>query len=216
MKVLLFILAFYTFSACALVDSQSTKTPLAISSAITYNARMPFFERTPGLALNVEYQDVKRLRSEISKIIGRELAFFKGWDKQGEAHVTTITPPEYNFQLKPYVSPEAINRIAQDFDIQSADVSVLGIGSGKKLFKGEMGETFFIIVRSNKLLQIRQAIYQEYLKNKGPVSGPNAFDPNRFYPHITVGFTHEDIHENDGLIKDVKHSWDERFSLNIQ
>lgn len=215
MKTLLLILAFYAFNACASANSSNTSHPLTISSAVTYNVRMPFFERNPGLALNVEYQDVKRLRSEISNLISRPLTFFKGWDKQGEAHVTIITPPEYNFKLKPYVSPKAINRIAQDYDIQSADVRVLGIGSGKKSFNGEIGETFFIIVESSKLRQIRHAIYKEYLKNKGPVSGPNAFNPNQFYPHITIGFTHDDIHENDGLIKDVQHSLDKRFQLRV-
>ncbi|MGE3610362.1 MAG: hypothetical protein AB7I27_12300 [Bacteriovoracaceae bacterium] len=215
MKTFLFILAFYTLHACASVGPTINSYPLTVSSAMTYNIRMPFFERNPALALNVEYQDVKRLRSEISKLIGRPLTFFKGWDEKGEAHVTTITPPEYNNQLKPYVSYEEISRIAQDHDIQSSDLRILGIGSGKKLFKGEMGETFFIIVESKRLLQIRNAIYQEYLKNNGPVNGPNAFNPNRFYPHITIGFTHDDIHENDGLIKDVQHSLDKRFSLRV-
>ncbi len=215
MKTLLFTLAFYAFNACASVSSSYTPYPLTVSSAIAYNVRMPFFERNPALALNVEYQDVKRLRSEISKLIDKPLTFFKGWDKQGEAHVTTITPPEYNNKLKPYVSPEAINRIAQDYDIQSADLRVLGIGSGKKLFNGQVGETFFIIVESKKLRQIRNAIYKVYLDNKGPLSGPNAFRPNDFYPHITIGFTHEDIHESDGLIKDVQHSLDKRFQLRL-
>lgn len=114
------------------------------------------------------------------------------------------------------MTSEKINQIAQDYDIQSSDLRILGIGSGKKLFNGQMGETFFIIVESKKLLQIRNAIYKKYLDYKGPVSGPNAFKPNDFYPHITIGFTHDDIHESDGLIKDVKHSLDRRFQLKIR
>lgn len=49
MKSLLLILAFYAFNACASVNSLNTPYPLIVSSAITYNVRMPFFERNPAL-----------------------------------------------------------------------------------------------------------------------------------------------------------------------
>jgi 2'-5' RNA ligase len=212
-------LTLLSLNICDAANAQMTNSPkvVTISSKMTQNKGMPFFERSGALALNVEYQDVKNLRADISKTLNFSLKFFDKWDPQGEGHVTVITPPEFTKQLAPYlVSEEDINRIADDFDIQSSTLKLLGIGSGKKNFNGVQGETFFVIVESARLLKIREAIYQVYLRNGGPVTGANAFNPQRFYPHITIGYTNEDIHENDGLLKDVKHSLDKRFKLTIQ
>ncbi len=212
-----FLLTFTLFFGfLSLAEAQrATVTELNISSAMTDNRRILFNERSTALALNVEYDDVKMIRAKISGVLKKRLKFFDTWETEGEAHVTTITPPEFNNQLTPYVSQDTINRIAANLDIQASDVKVLGLGSGKKVFNGELGETFFIIIQSRKLLAIREAIYLEYLKNGGPKSGPKAFNPRRFFPHITVGFTHDDIHESDGLLKDVEHSLDRRFLLRV-
>lgn len=205
----LFFAAFLAFSNIAFA------TELTISSAITDNSKMPFIERSSALALNVEYDDIKKLRAEISKALNLKLKFFDKWNHLGEAHVTTITPPEFTNQLVPYVTQEQINKIAEGLNIQASDVKVLGIGSGKKNFNGEQGETFFVIIKSKNLMKIRDAIYQEYLKNGGPASGDKAFKPLNFYGHITIGYTHEDIHESDGLLKDMEHSQDKRLELKI-
>ncbi|OGT48298.1 MAG: hypothetical protein A3E82_05775 [Gammaproteobacteria bacterium RIFCSPHIGHO2_12_FULL_38_11] len=60
------------------------------------------------------------------------------------------------------------------------------------------------------MLNIRRQIYQEYLANGGT---RQAWDPDHYYPHITVGYSLRDLHESDGVIKDVAHSLDNRFEL---
>jgi hypothetical protein len=206
MKAIL-LLFFFSYSVFA------TPHEIRISSDILNTRSMPFIERESAVALNVPYKDIKFIRSEISKSIKRPLKFLQAWDIIGEAHVTTITPPEFNNELSKYISQEQINQIVARMKIQESDLEILGIGSGKKKFGKEIGETFFVIVKSAKLLSIRDEVYREYLKAGGPVG---VFKPRKFYPHITIGFTHEDIHEGDGLLKDLEHSLDRRFKLIVE
>lgn len=205
MKILFFFLFAFSIFAEA--------SDLRISKAMLNNSKMPFVERSQALALNVHYKDIKSLREKISSSINRQLKFLQSWDRNGEAHVTTITPPEFSNTLSKYVPEQKMNEIARSFKIQESDIEVLGIGSGKKKFGEETGETFFVIVKSENLLKIRDAIYQEYLKAGGPARN---FNPKNFYPHVTIGYTHSDIHEQDGLIKDVQHSLDSRFTLIVE
>ena len=105
---------------------------------------------------------------------------------------------------------ERISQIAdEEMNIQSADIKVIGIGSGNKLIEGTLEETFFVIVDSLKLRRIRHRIYDEFVANGG---SPAAFDPTWFFPHITIGFTKRDLFEGDGVIKNTRHSWDQRFN----
>lgn len=204
MKHLLFILLF--ISNLALAED------IKISKAMLNNSQMPFMERNQALALNVQYKDVQTLRAKISSLINRQLKFLQSWDTNGEAHVTTITPPEAGVLTK-FISEQKINQIARDLKIQESDIEILGIGSGKKKFGNDTGETFFVIVKSKNLLNIRETISQEFLKAGGSTK---SFNPKNFYPHITIGYTHSDIHEQDGLIKDVQHSLDSRFTLIVE
>lgn len=180
--------------------------------------RMPFLSHTgPGpfdnaLALNVPYEPVKALRVPIEQVIGRSLDYLKSWDPQGEAHVTTITPPEYSNVLSKFLSMSEIEAIATKNRIQNSDLLVLGIGSGKKEVNGTSEETFFIIVDSQNLRRIRNEIWKLYVRKGGD---PKSWDPTWFFPHITIGYTKQDIHEPD-VIKNLRSSWDNRFQLLVR
>ncbi|MDD0853616.1 hypothetical protein HBN50_10925 [Halobacteriovorax sp. GB3] len=175
------------------------------------NSHMPFITHTGpdnsfqnALAFNIEYDQIKQLRKEIEKHIGTKLNFLTSWNKEGEAHVTTITPPEYRNILSPYLSMARINELAQNLEIQRSDLKILGLGMGEKEINGKVEKTFFIIVDSMNLRKIRHQIYQEYLLRGGPAE---RFDPTWFFPHITIGYTKRDLHEKDGIIKNLKHSF---------
>lgn len=178
-----------------------------INPSIQDTAQMPFEERANGLALNVEYDEVLKLREEISHELNLTLRFFDGYEKNGEAHVTVITPPEFNL-LKKFISQNELNKLAKKLNIQSSDLQILGIGSGKKIFDSEIGETFFLIVKSRLLLDLRVAIQKLYVAKGG---SPVSFDPFHFYPHVTIGFTHKDIHEPE-IYKDLR-TLDSRFKV---
>ncbi|MCM2280544.1 MAG: hypothetical protein NDI61_01710 [Bdellovibrionaceae bacterium] len=162
--------------------------------------------------MNIRYAPVQGLKSRIETALDLTipLKIFTGWNPNGEAHVTTITPPEFDLVLKGFVAPERMNAIAREMRIQESDLEILGVGRGEATLDGKKEETYFLIVRSANLLKIRRAIHAEFVRNGGKAS---SWNPEHFFPHITIGFTKRDLHENDGVLKDVANSLDERFHL---
>ena len=195
---------------------EAQTSTVVIDKKITDGKSLPFISHkgnTPfatALAMNIDYSQVLYLRKVINQTLNLNLKFLTTWDPNGEAHITTITPPEYDNILKPFVSIEKIEEIALANKIQDSDVDILGLGHGQKELAGKIEETFFLIAQSKNLLKIRNDIYAEFIKNGG--SSKN-WNPNSFYPHITIGFTQRDLHESDGVIKDLEHSQDSRFKI---
>lgn len=195
---------------------------LYISSEVLENQQETFIEHIGApenpygttLAMNIQYAPVRALRSQIEDRLGQNspLKIFTGFAKEGEAHVTTVTPIEYHRTLKPFVTPERMSEIARAYNIQSSDLEILGLGRGQAVLNGKNEDTYFIIVRSENLLRIRRAIYQDYIRAGGD---PHAWNPEHFFPHITIGFTARDLHESDGVQKDIKNSLDSRFLLQM-
>lgn len=169
-----------------------------------------------ALAMNVQFEPIKKTHRQISDELGLDLAIFRAWNPDGEAHITVITPVEFYDILKQkndgsaLVSMDEIEKIAKQYSIQDSDIAVLGIGRGKATVEGKNEETYFVIVESMNLRKIRQAIYDLYL-SKGGDKGK--WNPQHYYPHITVGFTRNDLHEADGVLKSMEHSFDSRFDV---
>lgn len=191
---------------------------LPLNREIQQNQAMSFVShRGPqkfdnALAMNIVYEPVRHLRRPIEKVIGRPLQFLQSWDQAGEAHVTVITPPEYASVLGNVLSMDEIEEIALRHDIQAADIRVLGLGSGSAVIESRKEETFYIIVESVALRQIRLAIYRAFVRKGG---NPDAWNPNHWFPHVTIGYTKRDLHENDGVIKNIA-SKDSRFELVLE
>lgn len=170
---------------------------------------MPFVSHTgPGafdnvLAQNLPYENFKKLRQLLEKHFSRPLRIYQGWDKNGEAHITVITPVEYWQVLRPYLSIKEINQIAQNNHIQNQSVRLLGMGAGQLRINEKMEETYFVIVSAPELTNIRRAVAREFVRRGGRAED---FDPDEFYPHITVAYTLRDLHIQDGVKKDLAHS----------
>jgi hypothetical protein len=150
------------------------------------------------LAQNLHYAPIRQVYDDLVREIGGPIK------NRGEAHVTVITPPEYGAMLAPYLSMKEINQIALGMDIQNADLHVICIGKGETKLGGRLEQTYYVVIESQKLLAIRQAVYDQALVRSmelGIVSPP--FDAKDFHPHITLGFTRRDLHEQDGVIKDT-------------
>lgn len=149
-------------------------------------------ERTPYLAQNISFQEIKSLKEKIENKIGKNLK------NRGEAHITVITPPEYEV-LKEKLSMTAIDELASIAEIQQIPFEVLCLGRGQYFNKNE-DETFFIVVKSQRLLELRKKIKDTFVKSGGDNF---AFNPEVFFPHITVGYTNRDLHFQDGIVKDT-------------
>ncbi len=194
----------------AFAESAEQKIPITLLQEIYQNEKLPFNTyEGPGafdsyLVMNVRFEPIAEILAKIRQ------ALYPNLINRGEAHITVITPPEYVQALKNKLSMREINQIARELEIQKSRFDVLGVGSGKIFLDGRTQETFFLIVQSEDLLQLRRLIYKRFVDKGGD---PKSFDPEHFFPHITVGFTKRDLHENDGVIKDVQHSLDPRFFL---
>lgn len=163
-----------------------------------------------SLAMDISYGPIQEARGAIEKHLKIKLDYFKGWDPKGEAHITVITPPEYYEVLRHKISMTDIEAIAKKANIQGSDVQIFGIGSAAKQVDGKDEETYFLIVDSLNLRKLRTLVFTEFVRRGG---SPSAWDPTWFFPHITIGYTKRDLHESDGVIKNIKHSWDKRFSV---
>lgn len=147
------------------------------------------------LTMEVPYTPVKSLYKELSNRSNLPLI------TRGEAHITVITPPEYYGELKAYITMDEIDQIAKEMNIQKSQFNVKCLGSGALAIDGKEEKTFYIVVESQDLLNIRQRILDTIQARGG---SPVLFKPERFFPHITVGFTKRDLHESDGIFKDVR------------
>ncbi|MES2962752.1 MAG: 2'-5' RNA ligase family protein [Bdellovibrionota bacterium] len=148
------------------------------------------------LAMNLPFEPVAELFKQLLLKERRQLA------NRGEAHITVVTPVEYWNVLKPKgVTIEAINQIAKNSAIQKAKFEVVCLGRGAAKIDGADEATFYVVVKSKDLVEIRSAIQAAFVAKGGDAK---AFLPSAYHPHITLGFTKRDLHESDGVIKDEK------------
>lgn len=146
------------------------------------------------LAMDLPFPPFETLRRNLAAILGKNLK------TRHEAHITVVTPPEYESALKPLISMDEIEQIALKAHLQTSQVFPRGVGRGFAVIEGVQAETYFVLVESRNLLEIREQISSLYLARGGD---PTLFQPTHFFPHVTLGFTIRDLHESDGVIKDA-------------
>lgn len=180
---------FATLAACGssryLASASPERVPSAIQVAAEIYEPAGFISHRDYLAMNLPFEPVREVLLQLERS-GLRL------NNRGEAHITVITPPEFA-KLASELAMVDIERIAAL--IQKARFRVICLGRGTK----GQDQTFFLVVESDDLKQIRRKIAAEF-KTRG--GAPTDFDPDRFYPHVTVGFKKRDLHEADGVIKD--------------
>ncbi|MFZ4713528.1 MAG: 2'-5' RNA ligase family protein [Bacteriovoracaceae bacterium] len=148
------------------------------------------FERY--LSMELPYAPVKALYQDLQKRLGKKLITRK------EAHITVITPVEFDEALSSKLTMSKIEEIAKKYDIQNSPFTIKCLGRAE--VKGN--ETYYLVVESEALTKIRSEIAREFVMNHGVMG---VFKPVKyFFPHITVGFTKRDLHLADGVVKDEK------------
>ena len=135
------------------------------------------------LAMGVNYDSVAALFTILKKDSGVSLK------NRGEAHITVLTPSEFGGLGRPG-SKGQLEAIIREANLQETDFTPVCLGRGTA--KGGK-VTYFIVVDSPALFTLRQKIKEEF---------DLPFDANHYYPHITVGFSDGDLHEQNGVIKD--------------
>lgn len=131
--------------------------------------------------------------------LAAESAFGEKLEWRREAHLTAITPPEFHDVLASRLKIEDLERIAQETGLQQAPIEPVCLGRGEALVEGARHRAYFVVVRSPEALRFRRAVAEAF-EAKGGAKG--AFRAERWYPHVTIGFTKRDLHEEDGVRKD--------------
>ncbi|KAJ2492857.1 hypothetical protein IWW37_001029 [Coemansia sp. RSA 2050] len=127
---------------------------------------------------------------------------------RGEAHVTVITPPEYDRVLKPAgVTIEEIEEIARQHNLQGARLQPVCIGRFNGSLPRPASEAdsgtfllYSLVVADvfGDLTSIRQEVLKLYRKRGGEGA---LFQPEGFWPHVTLGFDRRDLFTEDGIYK---------------
>ncbi len=144
----------------------------------------------PYLALDLDYSPYKKIYSDLMAQVGP-------LKSRNEAHITIITPPEF----KTLLSPESHLTVDKALDLynnwitEHKNFKRICLGKYSKTIKGKEQSTYYIVVESSDLLNLRRLL----AKNSG--LSKDKFDPELFYPHITIGFTDKDLHYEDGAVK---------------
>jgi 2'-5' RNA ligase len=197
MKRILFV-SVLILSACATPPS-TTPTPVkdGFYNPMT-TEKAPFIEHTEEkpmkayLAMNLPYAPYQALLEQVQKSEGVTLT------NRGEAHITVVTPIEYDKVLKKHISIAEIHKIAEAAKIQDAEFTPVCVGRGQKELNGKLEKTYFVVVDSSALIDLRGQIEDAYIKNGGKAQD---FVPEKFLPHVTLGFTARDLHYEDGVVK---------------
>lgn len=178
--------------ACVML---ATSSLLSCASAPKLNSHPNY------LAQDLPAARYEALRVQVETVADEKLK------TRGEAHLTVITPPEFDL-IKDKVSMAEIDEIANRANLAGAKIEEICIGRGDKLQNAKELRAYFVVVRSAVALEVRREIEKLYRAR----DGRKAFSADRFYPHVTLGFTDRDLHESDGVIKD-RRACDKRFKL---
>jgi 2'-5' RNA ligase len=144
------------------------------------------------LAMNLPYAPYKSLYEQIQDAEKIQL------NTRGEAHITVVTPVEYDKVLKKHMSIAEITKIAEEAKIQDLNFNPVCIGRGEKELSGKPEKVYYVVVESSDLIDLRGKIEEAYVKNGGK---PQEFVPEKFLPHVTLGYTARDLHIEDGVTK---------------
>ncbi|OLY82497.1 hypothetical protein AYI68_g3383 [Smittium mucronatum] len=154
--------------------------------------------------MNVKVDSVTQLFEEVNRVLGGGVL---ERPSVYEAHITVITPPEFDFVLKQSnVTINEINLAASRRNIQGFKFGVACIGRGRAINLEEgrkkVLDTYYIVVsdEDSSFYELRKEIHELYIRKGGDRS---RFDPKAFWPHITLGFTERDLHIQDGVFKGI-------------
>lgn len=144
-------------------------------------------------AINLPYAPYENIRIAAESKLGLSLKH------RGEAHITVISPPEYQ-KINNKLPMAEIESLARQMKLTQISYKPVCVGQGILKDSDSEKSTFFVVVEADQLFQFRKALQELYIKRGG-----NEFDFSyeRYYPHITLGFTERDLHYEDGVIKDA-------------
>lgn len=157
-----------------------------------------------ALVRMVNYHAVNEIKDQLASIYDIDKSKF---EDRGEAHITLITPPEYDGRfhdgngLNNIFSPQEIHNLFKN-DIQNTSFDILCIGEE---YRSDDHRVFFLVVDSPDLFSMRQFLKESFDRDNEASDGtllyPSHFNPLDYYPHITIAYVKDDIY---GVTKDSR------------
>lgn len=177
-------------TACATLNAPPTTT--ATSEKTPFIPHAEDLPMKSYLAMNLPYAPYKALYEQVQEKEDRPL------NNRGEAHITVVTPVEFDKVLKKHITIAEINKIAEEAKIEETPFTPVCIGKAEKMLSGHLEKVYFVVVESPALIDLRGKIEDAYVKNGG---SEQDFVPEKFLPHVTLGYTARDLHIEDGVVK---------------
>lgn len=163
----------------------------AVHQALQTATLNVFDSSTRYASLELAWPSFNQLRQDIDRV---DRAGQVPLQHRGEAHITWLTPPEYQILLR-YLTAQRLESILQAHALEArSTLNAICVGR----FANSSSETWFVVVESAALLKARTEIHQAL------GAGAADFDPTAFQPHVTLGFHPRDLHAQDGAIKDSR------------
>ena len=118
-----------------------------VHPSILQGQMMPYIPQPNFVQLNVPLEPVLKVKNEIQQAIQTRLL------SRGEAHITVITPPEFE-KIKRFVTIEELHQAAAlIFNMQSFEYEIKCLGIGLKEDPRQDLRTFFLVVESEQLFR---------------------------------------------------------------
>ncbi len=151
------------------------------------------------LVLNTSFAHAEALRKELEAELLRRGDISNPLKHRSEAHITVLTPPEYEVSMgmaekirggqtqdPSFLSMAEIQELADAVPLSSLKTEVVCVGRLQK----DNRQVFYVVVEAPTLVELRRRIHKLFVEKGGD---PQAFDPEKYFPHITLGFTHSDL-----------------------
>lgn len=185
-------------------NNPSTSIPAASAKNFSVSSKaftpVPFIAHSEAkpmksyIAMNLSYPVFSDARKDLEKHLGQNLLH------RDEAHITVITPPEYDKVLKKRIGIQELNSLAEKRNLQQTAFKISCVGKGNGQVDGATQSTYYLVVDSEGLLAYRKEVQKLYISRGGRALD---FNPDLFFPHVTLGFTKRDLHLEDGVTKDA-------------
>lgn len=158
-----------------------------ILSCKNSDVRRNSFPEQTYISYLLPYEKYHGLLKRLENKLGRKLR------NRSEAHITIITPPEYVI-LKQVIPEDEFKHMTNEFLIAKPQYKEICLGIGVAKNNPEL-KTYYLVVDSKDMFAFRHKLAQVAKLSK------SQFNSDDFYPHITLGFTDRDLHQQDGVLK---------------
>jgi hypothetical protein len=153
----------------------------------------PYFKpSTDSVVVPLPLAPLRQIQSALEEKIGRKLL------SHDSAFITVISRAEFRV-VGLTLKMDTLDKIVAKEGSIKAPVKSLCLKKVTTSLAGKTEESWYIDTESEKLLELRQHIWRRFLANGGQTG---EFLWKRWAPHITVGFTSADSHDEDRIIKD--------------